>query len=60
MGLLIYHDCVPQMSKYLRGSVQTEGKYSELIYHVIPRQNLGTSCCLDVLVHESMHPADLF
>ena len=23
--------CVPQMSKYLRASVQTEGKYSELI-----------------------------
>ena len=26
--------CVPQTSKYLRGSVQTEGKYSELVYLV--------------------------
>ena len=24
------------------------------------RQNVGTSCYLDVKVHESMHPADLF
>ena len=24
------------------------------------RQNVGTSCCLDVLVHESTHPTDLF
>ena len=48
--------CVPQMSKYLRGNVQTEGKYSKLIYFVFE----GTSCWLDVLVHESKHPASLF
>ena len=40
---------VPQTSKYLRDSVQTVGKYSELIYLVFERQFVGTSCCLDIL-----------
>ena len=45
-----------------RGSVHTEGAVFTLGIDkpCFRRQNKGTSCCLDVSVHESTHPADLF
>ena len=59
MELPISLDDGGKLPLFVLGSVQTEVKYSKLIYLVFEGKT-GTSCCVDVLVHESTHPADLF